>query len=605
WTTADDLLAAIHSTGILDVDEIKFYEVAKGGQSRGFVSVKLFSNCDAHRLLKVLPKKEVHGRRLVVRHFTSGNYWYFESQFQRAMEKSKLHLTKNHAFTPGITMNTLEEDYAAPIPVQIQQRISAPINLPSRATFPPFPPPPFPPPSLPSAGHSRHCVKFSEQYCSGNKIEMVKILLCAVGLVLLFEVYSVLGNDYKLVCYYTNWAHKRGDCKFLPEDINPKLCTHLIYAFAVIGNDHKIVAQQMEDEDLYVSFNDLKKRNPNLQTLLSIGGWNFGTEKFTAMVSSKESRLTFINSAIVFLRKKNFDGLDLHWEYPAFNRSPHQDKQRFTFLVQETLEEFKKESNQSTRPRLLLSAAVASGIRNIQAGYEIEKISEHLDFIGVMTYEFHGPWDPKTGPNSPLYKSSTDYNDDKYFNVEFAANYWKENGAPAEKLLVGFPTYGRTFTLCSPDNKPGTAACGPAAPGNCTKAAGILAYYEVEWLKNNSFGGAMVWTIDMDDTKGTFCNQGKTPLINKLKNMLSSNSKAEEDSSATTPLPSSAANNSRANSESSTACPNLEFCHDKNNGKYLVPCAVDSFYRCTNKTTDIENCPKVNLLVIDVCDIST
>ncbi|XP_072336021.1 uncharacterized protein [Scyliorhinus torazame] len=152
WTTADDLLAAIHSTGILDVDEIKFYEVAKGGQSRGFVSVKLFSNCDAHRLLKVLPKKEVHGRRLVVRHFTSGNYWYFESQFQRAMEKSKLHLTKNHAFTPGITMNTLEEDYAAPIPVQIQQRISAPINLPSRATFPPFPPPPFPPPSLPSAG---------------------------------------------------------------------------------------------------------------------------------------------------------------------------------------------------------------------------------------------------------------------------------------------------------------------------------------------------------------------------------------------------------------------------------------------------------------------
>ncbi|XP_072336012.1 acidic mammalian chitinase-like [Scyliorhinus torazame] len=460
---------------------------------------------------------------------------------------------------------------------------------------------------------------------------MVKILLCAVGLVLLFEVYSVLGNDYKLVCYYTNWAHKRGDCKFLPEDINPKLCTHLIYAFAVIGNDHKIVAQQMEDEDLYVSFNDLKKRNPNLQTLLSIGGWNFGTEKFTAMVSSKESRLTFINSAIVFLRKKNFDGLDLHWEYPAFNRSPHQDKQRFTFLVQETLEEFKKESNQSTRPRLLLSAAVASGIRNIQAGYEIEKISEHLDFIGVMTYEFHGPWDPKTGPNSPLYKSSTDYNDDKYFNVEFAANYWKENGAPAEKLLVGFPTYGRTFTLCSPDNKPGTAACGPAAPGNCTKAAGILAYYEicdflkgankewmeeqavpyaykdeewvtydnlksyekkVEWLKNNSFGGAMVWTIDMDDTKGTFCNQGKTPLINKLKNMLSSNSKAEEDSSATTPLPSSAANNSRANSESSTACPNLEFCHDKNNGKYLVPCAVDSFYRCTNKTTDIENCPK-------------
>ncbi|XP_069798313.1 acidic mammalian chitinase-like isoform X2 [Narcine bancroftii] len=456
---------------------------------------------------------------------------------------------------------------------------------------------------------------------------MVKIVSCA-GLVLMLQVYNVLGKDYKIVCYYTNWAHKRGDCNFLPDDINPKLCTHLTYAFAVIGKNHQIVPQQQEDENLYMSFNNLKKRNPNLRTLLSVGGWNFGTEKFTGMVSSKETRLMFITSAIELLREKKFDGLDLHWEYPGYNRSPHEDKERFTFLVQELLEEFTREANETNQPRLLLSVVVASGIRNIQAGYEIEKISKHADFIGVMTYEFHGPWDPKTGPNSPLYKSSDDYNDDRYFNVEFAVNYWNENGAPKEKLLVGFPTYGRTFTLCSADSKPGALACGPAAPGNCTKAAGILAYSEVcsflkgatedwieeqqipyaykgdewvsydnlksyekkvEWLKNNSFGGAMVWTIDMDDYEGTSCNQGKFPLISKLNAVLSSDAEPKEYlSAAATPSPTATI----PDSQPSSSCPNMEFCQGKENGNYAVECAADSFYQCTDNDTDVLTCPR-------------
>lgn len=59
-------------------------------------------------------------------------------------------------------------------------------------------------------------------------------------------------------------------------------------------------------------------------------------------------------------------------------------------------------------------------------------------------------------------------------------NYWKSQGAPAEKLIVGFPTYGNTFTLRNPGKHGvGASIAGPGTPGKYTQEAGELAYFEV------------------------------------------------------------------------------------------------------------------------------
>ncbi|NWJ06740.1 CHIA chitinase, partial [Crypturellus undulatus] len=144
---------------------------------------------------------------------------------------------------------------------------------------------------------------------------------------------------------------------------------------------------------------------------------------------------------------------------------------------------------------------------------------------------------------------------------DYAMNYWKSNGAPAEKLLVGFPTYGHNFDLQNPsDTAVGAPISGPGPAGPYTRQAGTLAYYEIctfldsgatqawdtpqdvpyaykdstwvgydniksfnikaDWLKKNNYGGAMVWSLPMDDFTGSFCKEGKYPLITTLKNAL-------------------------------------------------------------------------------------
>ncbi|ROT65545.1 hypothetical protein C7M84_016474 [Penaeus vannamei] len=185
------------------------------------------------------------------------------------------------------------------------------------------------------------------------------------------------NGGHKLVCYYTNWSQYRAKIgKFLPEHIDPFLCSHIIYAFGYMKKG-RLTSFEANDESkdgktgFYEQVNGLKKQNPKLKTLLALGGWSFGTKKFKDMSSSRYARQTFIFSAIPFLREHNFDGLDLDWEYPK----GQEDKANFVVLLKELFEAFEAEANETGNERLLLTAAVPVGPDNIRSGYDVPAVS--------------------------------------------------------------------------------------------------------------------------------------------------------------------------------------------------------------------------------------
>ncbi|NXR16291.1 CHIA chitinase, partial [Semnornis frantzii] len=211
---------------------------------------------------------------------------------------------------------------------------------------------------------------------------------------------------------------------------------------------------------------------------------------------------------------------------------------------------------------------------------------------------------------------------------DYAMNYWKDNGAPAEKLLVGFPTYGHNFVLQNlSDTAVGAPATGPGPAGPYTRQSGFLAYYEIctflsdgatqawdapqdvpyaykgsewvgydniksfniklDWLKKSNFGGAMVWTIDLDDFTGTFCKEGKYPLISTLKKVLGLDSGDCVPPAEPNPPPTEAPPSQGGGSGGSGGS---GFCAGKANGVYADPQNQRNFYNCMNGNTYLESC---------------
>ncbi|CAG2116667.1 unnamed protein product, partial [Medioppia subpectinata] len=302
----------------------------------------------------------------------------------------------------------------------------------------------------------------------------------------------------KVICYWPNWRlYESGDNKHTPENIDPTLCTHLHYAFHVMDEQNNVLKDSDGPQpDIYRRLQELKKKNPELKIIPSLGGGGQPDAPYSRLVNDAGRRAQFIKNTIAYIHKYKWDGLDIDWEYPVCwggdcNKGPKSDKPNFGKLLTELRAAFDKET-----PRLSLSCA-------IQADGD----------VADQAYDYHA--------------------------MASATERFVSKGIPKEKVLMGVPFYGHVFKLQdrnqhsigAPITGEGRTPHGEGDNAHYKEMCDLIkhqgwakedpdqghdpisyhdltwvgyddpyaAYDKSKWVKDNGYGGIIVWEITQDD----------------------------------------------------------------------------------------------------------
>jgi chitinase len=228
--------------------------------------------------------------------------------------------------------------------------------------------------------------------------------------------------------------------------------THINYAFVDIKNNRAWLHNEATDTSNFRRLNELKKSNPDLKILISIGGWSW-SEHFSDAVLTDSSRKQFSASAIAIVQKYNLDGVDIDWEFPGMQGEDNvyrpEDKEHFTQIfavLREDLDHLQKQ----THKKYFLTAAMGA-FQAFLDHTEMDKVQNYLDYLNLMTYDFKTEADTIAGHHTNLYNSTTDpeeYSADRSIREYLAA------GVPAEKIVMGIAFYGHCWKVV-PNNQNG------------------------------------------------------------------------------------------------------------------------------------------------------
>src|SRR2546430_1621133 len=326
------------------------------------------------------------------------------------------------------------------------------------------------------------------------------------------QVVEQRAGPQQHVAYFTQWGIyvRHYNVKDLDTSGAASKLSAINYAFAGISPDSKCMsfdawadyqkhfstdsvsgqADSWNDANgLAGNFNQLKQlkaKHPKLKILISVGGWTLSGQFSTAVQPANLK--SFVRSCVDMFIKGNisglapgaaagiFDGIDIDWEYPAFQRTDSDSKGGYKFSPDDTqnytamLAEFRKQLGSNH----LLTVAAPAG-QDKYSKIQLNKIGKYLDWINLMTFDYHGGWDKFTDIQAPLFCHPKDPSTSvqETYCIDNTIKAYLQKGVPASKILLGLPFYGHGWTNVANKNNGLFQSTSQPAPGLYPDAPGV------------------------------------------------------------------------------------------------------------------------------------
>lgn len=232
--------------------------------------------------------------------------------------------------------------------------------------------------------------------------------------------------------------------------IEAQRLSHINYAFVDVKDNRAWLHNEKTDTVNFRNLNELKKINPDLKILISIGGWTW-SKNFSDAVLTDTSTNNFSKSAVEIVAKHNLDGVDIDWEYPGLkgdnNTFRPEDRTGYTNMFKHLREDLDALSKQTGKKYLVTTAI--GGSREFLQHTQMEIAQQYLDYINLMSYDYDGTYDNMSSHHSNLFSPA---NMPYIYSTDIIIKNLLAVGVQASKIVMGIGFYGKGKVVKSTEN---------------------------------------------------------------------------------------------------------------------------------------------------------